>query len=138
VVYAALIAGAAAVAGAGIGYFLARMLGGGYDMVHGWAWAGCFAGVIAIMRIDTDLAAKSSTYTFVRLIIRLALGFAGMWYVSVRDQGSSALHSIIIAQVHGRALVGLPAGQVPEPDATGAPVDDYLMGTTRVGHRFRG
>ena len=93
------IAGAAGVAGATIGYFLARILGGGYDMVHGWAWAGCFAGVIALMRFDTDLADRSSTYTFARLIIRLTLGFAGMWYVSVRDQGSSALQGIIVAAI---------------------------------------
>jgi hypothetical protein len=38
------IAGAAGVAGAGIGYFLARMVGGGYDIVHGWAWAVLFCG----------------------------------------------------------------------------------------------
>lgn len=93
------IAGAAGILGAGIGYVLARMLGGGYDLVHGWAWAGCFAGVVALMRVDTDLAEKSSTYTLARLIIRLALGFAGMWYVGVRDQGTSSLQGIIIAAI---------------------------------------
>jgi hypothetical protein len=93
------IAGVAAVAGAGVGYFLGRLLGGGYDLAHGWAWAGCFAGVIAFMRIDTDLAQKSSAYTFARLIVRLALGFAGMWYVSVHDQGTGFLQGIVIATV---------------------------------------
>ena len=93
------IAGAAALTGGAIGYFLARMLGGGYDMVHGWAWAGCFAGVVALMRIDTDIAEKSSTYTFARLVIRLALGFAWMFYVSVHDQATSSLQSIIVSAI---------------------------------------
>jgi hypothetical protein len=93
------IAGAAALTGAAIGYFLARMLGGGYDMVHGWAWAGCFAGVVACMRIDTDIAEKSSAYTFVRFVIRLALGFAGMLYMSVRDPQTSSLQAIVIASI---------------------------------------
>jgi hypothetical protein len=93
------IAGAAALSGAAIGYVLARMLGGGYDMVHGWAWAGCFAGVVALMRIDTDIAEKSSAYTFARLVIRLALGFAGLLYVSVRDPQTSSLQGIVIASI---------------------------------------
>jgi hypothetical protein len=91
------IAGVAALAGAGAGYVLGRLLGGGYDLVHGWMWAGCFAGVIAFMRVDTDLAERSRSYAFARLILRLALGFAGMWYVSVHDQGSGALEGIVIA-----------------------------------------
>ena len=93
------IGGAAAILGAGIGYSLARMLGGGYDMVHDWAWAGCFAGVVALMRVDTDLAEKSSTYTLARLVMRLALGFAAMWYVSVREQGTGGLQGVVIAAV---------------------------------------
>ena len=93
------IAGAAGILGAAIGYFLARMLGGGYDMVHGWAWAGCFAGVVALMRVDTDLADKSRSYRSARLLVRLALGFAGMWYVSVHDQGSSGSQAIIVAAI---------------------------------------
>lgn len=91
------VAGAAGILGAGIGYLLARTLGGGYDMVHGWAWAGCFAGVVAFMRVDTGLAEKSGAYTMARLVMRLALAFSGMWYVSVRDQGTSPAQSIIIA-----------------------------------------
>lgn len=93
------IAGAAGILGAGIGYFLARMLGGGYDMVHGWAWAGCFAGVVALMRVDTDLAEKSSAYRLARFIIRPALGFAAMWYVSVSEQGTNSRQGIIIAAI---------------------------------------
>lgn len=93
------IAGAAGILGAGLGYFLARMFGGGYDRLHGWAWAGCFFGVVALMRVDTDLAEKSPSYRLARLIIRLALGFGGMWYVSVREQGSSSSQSILIAAI---------------------------------------
>lgn len=92
------IAGAAGALGAAIGYFLARAQGGGYDMVHGWAWTGCFIGVVALMRVDTGLADKSNSYRMARLIIRLALAFTGMWYVSVRD-GSNPREGIIIAAI---------------------------------------
>jgi len=49
------IAGAAGLVGAGLFYLLARIMGGGYDTTHGWAWTGCFLGVVALMRTETRL-----------------------------------------------------------------------------------
>ena len=69
------IAGAAGLVGAGLFYLLARMMGGGYDTTHGWAWTGCFLGVVALMRTETRLEGEIPGYKSARRWIRLALCF---------------------------------------------------------------
>jgi hypothetical protein len=56
------IAGAAGLAGAGVFYLLARAVGGGPDTRHGWAWAGCFLGVIALMPTETRFEVENPGY----------------------------------------------------------------------------
>jgi hypothetical protein len=93
------IAGAAGLVGAGLFYLLARMMGGGYDTTHGWAWTGCFLGVVALMRTETRLEDKIPGYLSARRWVRLALCFIFMFYMNAHDQGNSAGSSFMVAAV---------------------------------------
>jgi hypothetical protein len=93
------IAGAAGLAGAGLLYVLARAAGGGYDTRHGWAWAGCFLGVVALMRTETRVETENPGYRSLRRWLRLALSFVGMFYFTVREQGNSIGTAFVVAAV---------------------------------------
>jgi len=93
------IAGAAGLVGAGLFYLLARIMGGGYDTTHGWAWTGCFLGVVALMRTETRLEGEIPGYLAARRWIRLGLCFIFMFYMSVREQGNSAGSSFLVAAI---------------------------------------
>jgi hypothetical protein len=93
------IAGAAGLAGGGIGWLIARALGGGYDMTHGWAWTGCFIGVVALMRTDIRIEAQNAGYRALRRWLRLGLSFAFMLALNLSEQGSSVGSAIIVAAV---------------------------------------
>jgi hypothetical protein len=93
------IAGATGAAGAGLFYLLARAGGGGYDTRHGWAWAGCFLGVVALMPIETRFEAENPRYRSLRHWVRLVLSFIGMFYFTVREQGNSAGTAFVVAAV---------------------------------------
>jgi hypothetical protein len=93
------IAGVAGLVGAGLFYLLARMMGGGYDTTHGWAWTGCFLGVVALMRTETRLEDEIPGYKSARRWLRLLLCFIFMFYMSAHDQGNSAGSSFVVAGV---------------------------------------
>jgi hypothetical protein len=91
------MAGLAGAAGAGLLYLYARMLGGGYDMTHEWAWNGCFFGVVALMRFETNFEAGHPGYVTLRRRLRLALSFAWMFYFGIHDQGTPAGVALVVA-----------------------------------------
>ena len=93
------IAGAAGLACAGVFYGLARMMGAGYDTRQGWAWTGCFIGVVALMRFETGFEADNPGYVTLRRWLRLALCFIGMFYFSIREQADSAGSAFVVAAV---------------------------------------
>jgi hypothetical protein len=93
------IAGIAGLVGAGLLYLLARMMGGGYDTTHSWAWTGCFLGVVALMRTETRYEREHPAYKAIRHWVRLALSFIGMFYVGVHDQGNSAGTAFLVAGI---------------------------------------
>jgi hypothetical protein len=93
------IAGAAGLAGAGLFYLLARAVGGGYDTTHGWAWTGCFLGVVAVMRTESRIEVDNPGYKSLRRWLRLIFSFIGMFYFGVHDQGNSAGSALVVAAV---------------------------------------
>jgi hypothetical protein len=93
------IAGAAGLACGGLFYLIARAMGGGYDTTHGWAWAGCFIGVVALMRTDIRVQAENPAYRRLRGWLRLGLSFAFMLFFTVSDQDTSFGKALIVAAV---------------------------------------
>jgi len=93
------IAGVAGLACAGLCYGLARMVGGGYDTTHGWAWTGCFLGVVALTRFETGFEADNPGYVSLRRWLRLVLSFIGMFYFTVREPGNSVGSAFVVAAV---------------------------------------
>jgi len=93
------IAGATGVIGAAVGYLLARILGGGYDMTHNWAWIGCAVGVIAFMRRETSYADTHPAYVAVRHNVRLALSFIFFMYINLTGQGSGFFVALIVSAI---------------------------------------
>jgi hypothetical protein len=93
------IAGIAGAAGAGMFYLFARVVGGGYDTRHSWAWTGCFLGVVALMRSETNFEANNPGYKPLRHWLRLVLSFVGMFYFSIHDQGDSFGTAVVVAAV---------------------------------------
>jgi hypothetical protein len=98
------VAGAAGLLGAAIGYGFSRVLGGGYDQTHGWAWAGCFVGVVALMRFETNLAIRNPAYAAVRTWLRLVVAFTGMLYFCVQGDGAPASQGFVVAAITSVAL----------------------------------
>jgi len=93
------IAGVAGVTGGAVGYLLARMLGGGYDMTHNWAWIGCAVGVIALMRRETTYADTHPAYVAIRHSVRLALSFIFFMYFNMTDQGNGFFVAMIVSGI---------------------------------------
>jgi hypothetical protein len=93
------IAGVGGLVGAGVLYLLARMTGGGYDTTHGWAWTGCFLGVVALMRTETRIEDEHPYYKSLRRWLRLSVSFAGMFYFGRHEQGNPAGVASIVAAV---------------------------------------
>jgi hypothetical protein len=85
--------------GAAIFYIIARLLGAGYDTTHGWAWTGCFLGVVAFMRFETNFEERNPAYKALRGWLRLVLAFLGMFYFSVRSQGDPLGTAFVVAVV---------------------------------------
>jgi len=93
------IAGAAGVVGAAVGYLLARILHGGYDMTHNWAWIGCAVGVIAFMRRETSYADTHPAYVAMRHYLRLALSFVFFMYINLTDRGNGFFVALIVSAI---------------------------------------
>jgi hypothetical protein len=93
------IAGIAGAMVAGVFYVFARVIGGGYDTTHSWAWTGCFLGVVALMRSETSFEVNNPRYRSLRHWLRLVLSFIGMLYFSVHEQGSSVGTSLVVAAI---------------------------------------
>jgi hypothetical protein len=91
------LAGIGGLAGAALGYLLARSAGGGYDMTHAWAWSGCFLGVVALMRTETRIELGSPGYRALRWGLRLILVFLAMGYAAIEDEGAPAARAAVVA-----------------------------------------
>ncbi|HEY4339852.1 MAG TPA: hypothetical protein VGM97_07895 [Steroidobacteraceae bacterium] len=93
------IAGIAGLVGAGVFYLFARIVGGGYDTRHSWAWTGCFLGVVALMRFETNFENANPAYKLLRHWLRLAFIFIGMIYFGIQEQGNSFGTALVVAAV---------------------------------------
>lgn len=93
------IAGVAGAIGATVGYLLARLLGGGYDTTHNWAWIGCAVGVIALMRRETSYADTHAAYVTLRHSIRLAASFIFFMYINMAEQHSGFFVALLVSGI---------------------------------------
>jgi hypothetical protein len=60
------------------------------DSVLDWAWTATFASLLPAVRIETAFEERNASYRNFRHYLRLGLLAAGMFYVSVRDNGDTA------------------------------------------------
>jgi hypothetical protein len=77
------IAGIGGAAAAAIAYFVTHGHGS-EDAARNWAWGACFIGWAAMMRFETGIETRSSSYVRLRSVLRLA--FIAAWFFFVETQ----------------------------------------------------